>query len=128
MMTEEQISAFLSGNKSEKTAVQKLRFTPLTPGGEQRIKTSIKHIEDVPVIVTAELGGAALTVREVLNLSPGMLIKLDVLAGELVTMSINNQKFGRGEVMVINDNYGIRITSVFKPHSFEKEEEVTGEQ
>ena len=128
MMTEEQISAFLSGNKDEKTAVQKLRFTPLIPGGEQRIKTSLKHIEDVPVTVTAELGGSTLTVREVLKLSPGMLIKLDVLAGELVTMSINKQKFGRGEVMVINDNYGIRITSVFKPHSFDKEEAVVNDK
>ena len=124
MMTEEQIQAFLAGDKDEKKAVQKLRFTPLIPGGEQRIKTSVKHIEDVPVTITAELGGTVLTVREVLSLSPGMLIKLDVLAGELVTMSINKQKFGRGEVIVINDNFGIRVTSVFKPRSSGKEEGV----
>ena len=128
MMTEEQISSFLAGDKDEKKSVQKLRFTPLIPGGEQRIKTSAKHIEDVPVTITAELGGTTLTVREVLTLSPGMLIKLDVLAGELATMSINKQKFGRGEVMVINDNYGIRITSVFKPHSFDKEEAVVNDK
>ena len=124
MMTEDQIGAFLAGDKDEKKSVQKLRFTPLIPGGEQRVKTSVKHIEDVPITITAELGGTALTVREVLTLSPGLLIKLDVLAGELVTLSINKQKFGRGEVIVINDNFGIRITSVFKPRSSGKEEGV----
>ena len=128
MMTEEQIRAFLDGDKDEKSAVQKLRFTPLISGGEHRIKTSVKHIEDVPITITAELGGAILTIREILNLSPGMLIKLDVLAGELVTLSANKKKFGRGEVIVINDNFGIRVTAVFKPHSFETKGEVTDGQ
>ncbi|WP_066637258.1 FliM/FliN family flagellar motor switch protein [Desulfolucanica intricata] len=124
MMTEEEIRAFLNEEKNEKTTVKKLRFPALTPGGElQGVKTSLKHLEDVPVLITAELGGTNLTMAELLELSPGMLIKLEVQAGEAINLKINQQKFGRGEIIVLNDYLGVRVSSVYKPHSLEYPEE-----
>lgn len=68
---------------------------------------------DVPVQVTVELGRTKKSVKDILGLGSGSLIVLDKLAGEPVEVLVNNRLIARGEVVVIDDNYGVRITEVF---------------
>ncbi|SHH83610.1 flagellar motor switch protein FliN/FliY [Sporobacter termitidis DSM 10068] len=71
-------------------------------------------INDIPLQVTVELGKAKKNLNEVLNLGIGSIIVLDKLAGELVDVIVNGKKIAKGEVVVIDDNYGVRITEIIK--------------
>jgi len=123
MMTEEEIKEFLRGAGKDKDSIKKVRFKPLSPGkGLNRVKTSIRHLEDVRVTIIAELGQTTIKVREILALTEGSVIELDRPAGDAVEIYINDQKFGRGEVMVINDIFALRIIKVYPPLIFKPEE------
>lgn len=71
-------------------------------------------INDIPLQVTVELGKAKKNLHEVLNFGIGSIIVLDKLAGELVDVIVNGKRIARGEVVVIDDNYGVRITEIIK--------------
>ena len=74
-------------------------------------------IIDVPLNVTVVLGRAKKSIREILDMNLGSVIVLDRLAGEMVDVMVNGKMFARGEVVVIDDNYGVRITEVMTPSS-----------
>lgn len=67
---------------------------------------------DVPLVVTVELGRARMPIREVLQLSPGSVIELDKLAGEPVDILVNEKPIARGEVVVIGESFGVRLTHI----------------
>ena len=67
---------------------------------------------DVPVKVTVELGACQMAMRDVLQLNSGSVVQLDRIADQPVDLYVNNKKFARGEVVVIEDRLGIRITQV----------------
>ena len=67
---------------------------------------------DVPVSVTVQLGSCQLPMREVLQLSSGSVVQLDRLADQPVDLFVNNKKIAHGEVVVIEDRLGIKITQV----------------
>jgi flagellar motor switch protein FliN/FliY len=69
-------------------------------------------LHDVPVLVTVELGRTTLPVRTVLGLGAGALIELQKLAGEPVEVLVNDRLIGRGEVVVVDDNFGVRMTEI----------------
>jgi flagellar motor switch protein FliN len=71
-------------------------------------------INDIPLQVTVELGKARKNLSEVLNLGIGSIIVLDKLAGELVDVIVNGKRIAKGEVVVIDDNYGVRITEIMR--------------
>lgn len=71
-------------------------------------------INDIPLQVTVELGKAKKNLSEVLNFGIGSIIVLDKLAGELVDVIVNGKRLAKGEVVVIDDNYGVRITEIIK--------------
>lgn len=73
---------------------------------------NIDRIIDVPLQVTVELGKTKKTIREVLDLSSGSIVVLDKLAGEHVEVYVNGKLVARGEVVVIEENYGVRITEI----------------
>ncbi len=73
---------------------------------------NIDLIIDVPLQVTVVLGKTKKSIREILDLGMGSVIVLDRLAGEMVDVLVNGKAFARGEVVVIDDNYGIRITEM----------------
>ena len=81
----------------------------------QKSEKSIDLILDVPLLVSVELGRKELTIKEILELSPGSLIELNQLAGEPVDLLINGRLFARGEVVVIDENFGIRVTHIISP-------------
>jgi flagellar motor switch protein FliN/FliY len=76
---------------------------------------SLEIVLDVPLNVTVELGRTEKLVREVLDMSPGSVIELDKLAGEPVDILVNNKYIAKGEVVVIDENFGIRITDIIRP-------------
>lgn len=67
---------------------------------------------DIPLQVTVELGRTTKVVKEILELSPGSIIELDKLAGEPVDILVNQKLVARGEVVVIDENFGVRITDI----------------
>ncbi|MEL4106731.1 flagellar motor switch phosphatase FliY [Oscillospiraceae bacterium WX1] len=71
-------------------------------------------INDIPLQVTVELGKSKKSLSDVMNFGIGSIIVLDKLAGELVDVIVNGKKIAKGEVVVIDDNYGVRITEIIR--------------
>ncbi|MGD9573609.1 MAG: flagellar motor switch phosphatase FliY [Thermoleophilia bacterium] len=80
---------------------------PAVPGG-----SDISLLLDVPLQVTVELGRTQMRIRNVLELVPGSIVELDKLAGEPVDVLVNGKQIARGEVVVIDEEFGVRITDV----------------
>jgi flagellar motor switch protein FliN/FliY len=76
---------------------------------------SLDLIMDVAVTVALEVGRARISVRELLQLTQGSIIELDRLANEPLDVLVNNVRVARGEVVVVNDKFGIRLTEVIPP-------------
>lgn len=81
----------------------------LTPNVTSR---NLSLLYDVPLNVTVELGRAKKVIREILELSPGSILELDKLAGEPVDIFVNNKRIAIGEVVVIDENFGVRVTDI----------------
>ncbi|GMU41590.1 MAG: hypothetical protein AMXMBFR23_24560 [Chloroflexota bacterium] len=97
--------------------VHPVRFPPLP---EQRVTPpappqAFDLIMDVSMRVTVELGRSTMTVEEVLSLGPGSVVELDKLAGEPVDVLVNDQLIARGEVVVVDENFGVRVTEIVSP-------------
>lgn len=114
--------AFLPPRKEEKTAVaaRPVQFedfgkTATTEERPQVIDERLQLLFDVPLNVTVELGRTKLTLKEVMELGVGSLIELDKLTGEPVDVYVNNKLIARGEVVVIDENFGVRITEIVSP-------------
>ncbi len=88
------------------------RFEELDPRKATGETKGIDLIMDVPLRVTVELGRMDLPVKEILNLTPGSLVELDKLAGEPVDLLVNGKLFAKGEVVVIDENFGVRVSSI----------------
>ncbi len=70
---------------------------------------------DIPLTVSTELGRSKTTIREILKLNVGMVVELDKLVGEPMEIFINGMLTARGEVVVVNERFGIRVTDVIDP-------------
>lgn len=101
--------------KGEQFAVQPVQFAPLRDGGMSGTPSNISLIMDVPLDITVELGKSRKTIKEILELHQGAIIQLDKLAGEPVDMLVNGKLIAKGEVVVIDESYGIRITAIISP-------------
>ena len=67
---------------------------------------------DVPLDVSVELGRARMSIQDLLALGPGSVIELDKIAGEALDILVNDRLVARGEAVVVNDKFGIRITDI----------------
>jgi flagellar motor switch protein FliN len=72
-------------------------------------------ILDVPVNISMEIGRTRISIRNLLQLNQGSVVELDRLAGEPLDVLINGTLFAHGEVVVVNDKFGIRLTDVISP-------------
>lgn len=72
----------------------------------------LSRLHDVPVEVAVEIGRTRMTIRQALALGPGAFVTLDRLAGEPVDLLVNGQAIARGEVVVIDEDFGLRITEI----------------
>ena len=73
---------------------------------------NLEMLMDIPLQVTVELGRTKRSVKEILELSSGSIIELDKLAGEPVDILVNNRLIAKGEVVVIDENFGVRVTDI----------------
>ncbi|MEN6348077.1 MAG: flagellar motor switch phosphatase FliY [Syntrophomonas sp.] len=96
-------------------AVQPVQFAPLRESEIEPLPQNIGLIMDVPLDVTVELGKTRKTIKEILELNQGAIIQLDKLAGEPVDLMVNGKLIAKGEVVVIDESYGIRITTIISP-------------
>lgn len=100
----------------EDVDVHPVRFPPLGEASALAAeRRSLDLIMDVSMRVTVELGRSTLTVEEVLSLGPGSIVELNKLAGEPVDVLVNEQLVARGEVVVVDENFGVRVTEIVSP-------------
>ena len=95
--------------------ISPVKFPPLDEGILLSIGGNISLILDVPMTLTVELGRTTKLVQEILGLGEGSIIELDKLAGEPVDLLVNGKLIAKGEVVVIDENFGVRVTDIVSP-------------
>ncbi|WP_028974884.1 flagellar motor switch phosphatase FliY [Spirochaeta cellobiosiphila] len=100
------------GNGNNNTNVQGVQFPTLTPNGFQGDQGNIGLLMDVFMEVTVELGRARRLIKDILGMGEGTIIALDKLAGEPVDILVNHKLIAKGEVVVIDENFGVRVTEI----------------
>ena len=91
-------------------------FQPLQVNSRPEIaRGDIDRVLDVPVQLTAELGRTRITIKNLLQLSQGSVVELDGLAGKPMDIFINGYLIAQGEVVVVNEKFGIRLTDIITP-------------
>lgn len=96
--------------KSSPDFFQELSGT--TPNGKTH---DIDFILDIPVLLTVELGRTKITIKNLLQLAQGSVVELDGLAGEPMDVLVNGCLIAQGEVVVVNDKFGVRLTDIITP-------------
>lgn len=99
---------------SQAPRAARARFAPLSEPDRSGARNSIDLIAGLHMNVTVELGRTELTVAEVLGLGPGSVVELDRLAGEPVDILVNDRLVARGEVVVVDENFGVRVVEVVR--------------
>ena len=102
-----------SASNGKPVNVQPASFTSFQPYQLQESETkNLSMLMDIPLQVTVELGRTKRSVKEILELSSGSIIELDKLAGEPVDILVNSRLIAKGEVVVIDENFGVRVTDI----------------
>jgi len=106
--------AYVGTRAAPEILTQPATFQPLVAEreGPSAEITNLELILDIPLEVKVELGRTTRKIREVLELGPGSVVELDKLAGEPVDILVNEKLFAKGEVVVIDENFGVRITDI----------------
>jgi flagellar motor switch protein FliN/FliY len=97
------------------SVVRPAQFTSFATEGEGAAMANIDLILDVQLRVTVELGRKLMSVRDILALGPGSVVELDKVAGEPVDVLVNDRLIATGEVVVADENFGVRITDIVNP-------------
>ena len=103
------------GDSRRPVNVQPAHFETFDDTTVQTEKENISLIMDVLLEVTVELGRTKKLIREILEFGAGSIIELDKLAGEPVDILVNGKVIAKGEVVVIDENFGVRITDIIQP-------------
>lgn len=90
-------------------------FANLAPGGANAAVNDINMILDIPVQLTVELGRTRIPIKHILQLAQGSVVELETLAGEPMDVLVNGYLIAQGEVVVVNDKFGIRLTDIVTP-------------
>ncbi len=90
-------------------------FTNFSPTGATNAGNDINMILDIPVQLTVELGRTRIPIKHILQLAQGSVVELDALAGEPMDVLVNGYLIAQGEVVVVNEKFGIRLTDIVTP-------------
>lgn len=119
---EEQISeddwaAAMAEQVSEPAAAQPAHIFPAfdSPAAAGGVLNELDMILDIPVQITVELGRTKITIKNLLQLAHGSVVELDAMAGEPMDVLVNGTLIAQGEVVVVNDKFGIRLTDIITP-------------
>ncbi|HEX2519721.1 MAG TPA: flagellar motor switch protein FliN [Castellaniella sp.] len=110
----EQTAATRAGGAGAAQAAAAQVFQPLV-NQENSADSDIDLIMDIPVQLSVELGRTRLTIKNILQLGQGSVVELDGLAGEPMDVYVNGYLIAQGEVVVVDDKYGIRVTDIITP-------------
>ncbi|EKV57776.1 flagellar motor switch protein FliN [Brachyspira hampsonii] len=102
-------------DSSPQLGVQHAEFNSLMPASDVQGTGNIGLLMDVTMNMTVELGRATMTIRDILGLGEGSIIELQKLAGEPVDLLVNGKLIAKGEVVVIDENFGVRVTDIINP-------------
>jgi len=106
----------MSAHPLPKTEVSNVHFDELQkpqPQGKQNF--NLDFILDIPLTLTAELGRSKMLISELLQLGQGSVLELSKLAGEPMDIYVNQRLIARGEVVVVNEKFGVRLTDIVSP-------------
>ncbi len=90
-------------------------FTNFTPTSTTGAGNDLNMILDIPVQLTVELGRTRIPIKHILQLAQGSVVELETLAGEPMDVLVNGYLIAQGEVVVVNDKFGIRLTDIVTP-------------
>ena len=111
---EEQAVASAGGSTADSApAFDSHHSTPATSAGN--VMQDIQMVLDIPVQLTVELGRVKVPIKYILQLAQGSIVELDALAGEPMDVLVNGYLIAQGEVVVVNDKFGIRLTDIVTP-------------
>ncbi len=104
----------MPGKTEQEMIVKPAKFSQLVPSRDRGPSNSIDLFLDVPMKLTAVLGRAVLYLKDVLDMGSGSVFELDRLAGEPIDLMVNNKLVARGEVVVIDEKFGVRVTETLE--------------
>ena len=104
-----------SRKEEPKTEVAGVNFGELQSNGALKGNLDIDFILDIPLTLTVELGRSKMLISELLQLGQGSVLELSKLAGEPMDVFINQRLIARGEVVVVNEKFGVRLTDIVSP-------------
>jgi flagellar motor switch protein FliN len=90
-------------------------FSDLDRGNGQDLQGNLDFILDIPLEITIELGRTSMQINDLLKLGQGSVVELTKLAGETLEVLANDRLIARGEVVAINEKYGVRLTEIISP-------------
>jgi len=110
-------AAALAEQETEEAAQEEVEVEPaqldeFTEGGFGTADESMEVILDIPVTISMEIGRTSISIRNLLQLNQGSVVELDRLAGEPMDVLVNGTLIAHGEVVVVNEKFGIRLTDV----------------
>ncbi|MCP5145845.1 MAG: flagellar motor switch protein FliN [Gammaproteobacteria bacterium] len=115
--TEEKISWDAVGMDLPAEEVQSAKMDDLGAGTLDRTDgTNLESILEIPVTLSVEIGSTAISIRNLLQLNQGSVVELDRIAGEPLDVLVNGTLIAHGEVVVVNDKFGIRLTDIISAH------------
>jgi len=104
-------------NQDQKDAISSLA-DQIKTGDEALNKLKVQNLDfilDIPLKVSVELGRAQVVIKDLLQLGQGSVLELDKLAGEPLEVLVNGKLVARGEVVVVNEKFGVRLTDIISP-------------
>lgn len=105
--------------KEQNAAAKKQEVAASSSSQAPQLMTShdqnLNRILDIPLVLSAQLGNTRILIKDLLQLGPGSIVELDKLAGEPLEVLVNERLVARGEVVMVNEKFGIRLTDVISP-------------
>lgn len=105
--------------KEQNAAAKKQEVVTSSSSQAPQLMTShdqnLNRILDIPLVLSAQLGNTRILIKDLLQLGPGSIVELDKLAGEPLEVLVNERLVARGEVVMVNEKFGIRLTDVVSP-------------
>lgn len=101
-----------------KTELKAVESGAPSGAGAQKPKGHVQSLDfilDIPLKLTVELGRSKMTIRDILQLAQGSVVELSKFAGEPLEVLVNDKLIARGEVVVVNEKFGVRLTDIISP-------------
>ena len=108
-------TGYVGGHVDRATAPHPFAFQPFDQSAGAEVPAALGNLKDVELDLRIELGRTELLIEEVLKLREGSVVALDKLAGDPVDIYVNGRLIARGEVLVLNDNFCVRINEIVSP-------------